>query len=209
MSMVCIFRCLDYSFEVAAPYPAELDRTLRLRDGTVVRVRPIRPEDSAIEQEFVRNLSAESKYFRFMSALGELPEAMLVRFTRIDYDREMALIALVCEQGHEVEIGVARYVVDGTASGCEFALVIADAWQHRGLGTILMLELISVARQRGLASMQGVVLATNSAMLGLAHALGFTVRTNAGEAHVRYVTKHFAPGAPVSQPAASAAANVN
>lgn len=208
MSMVCNLRCLDYSFGMTAPYPAELDRTLRLRDGTIIRVRPIRPEDRAIEQAFVRNLSAESKYFRFMSALGELPEAMLARFTRIDYEREMALIALVCEQGYEVEIGVARYVADGSAS-CEFALVIADAWQHRGLGTILMLELIAAARRRGLTSMQGMVLATNSAMLGLAHSLGFTIRTNAGDALVRYVTKHFAPDAPASQPAASAAANVN
>ncbi len=209
MSMICNLRCVDYPLGMTAPYPAELDRSLRLRDGTAVRVRPIRPEDSAIEQAFVRNLSAESKYFRFMSALGELPEAMLFRFTRIDYDREMALIALVCEQGHEVEIGVARYVVDGTASGCEFALAIADAWQHRGLGTILMLDLIAAARRHGLTSMQGMVLSTNSAMLGLAHALGFSIRTNAGDAHVRYVTKHFESNAPSSQPAAPTAANVN
>ena len=194
---------------MAAHYPAELDRCLRLRDGTLVRVRPIRADDRAIEQDFVRNLSAESKYFRFMSALGELPEAMLIRFTRIDYDREMALIALVCENGREMEIGVARYVIDGSASGCEFALVIADAWQHRGLGMILMLDLIATARQRGLTSMQGLVLATNTAMLGLVHALGFAIHSDAGDALVRNVTKHFAPDAPDSQPAASAAANVN
>lgn len=194
---------------MTGPYPSELDRSLRLRDGTLVRVRPIRAEDRAIEQAFVRNLSAESKYFRFMSALGELPEAMLVRFTRIDFEREMALIALVCEQGHEVEIGVARYVVDGTASGCEFGLVIADAWQHHGLGKILMLDLIAAARRRGLTSMDGMVLATNAAMLGLVHALGFITRTNAGDASVRYVTKHFDTDAPPSQPAAPVAANVN
>lgn len=207
--MICNSRCLDYPPGMPAPYPAELDRRLRLRDSTVVRVRPIRAEDGAIEQAFVRNLSAESKYFRFMSALGELPEAMLARFTRIDYDREMAFIALVCEQGQEVEIGVARYAVDGTDSGCEFALVIADAWQHRGLGTILMLDLIAAARRRGLTSMQGMVLATNSAMLGLAHALGFSIRTHPGDASVRYVTKHFGPDSPPSQPEAPAAANVN
>ena len=209
MSTICKWRRLVYSLDMTAPYPAKLNRSLRLSDGTLVRVRPIGAEDRAIEQEFVRNLSAESKYFRFKSALGELPEAMLIRFTRIDYDREMALIALVCENRREVEIGVARYVIDGTASGCEFALVIADAWQHRGLGTILMLDLIAAARRRGLTSMQGMVLSTNTAMLGLAHALGFSIRTNSGDALVRYVTIHFAPDAPASQPAASAAANVN
>lgn len=209
MSMVCNLRCVDYSPDMTAPYPAALDRSLRLRDGTRIRVRPIRADDRAIEQEFVRNLSADSKYFRFMSVLGELPEAMLVRFTRIDYDREMALIALACENGREVEIGVARYVIDDTGSGCEFALVIADAWQHRGLGTILMLDLIAAARRRGLTSMQGMVLATNTAMLGLAHALGFSVRTDAGDALVRYVTKHFDAEPADSQPAASIAANVN
>lgn len=200
---------MDYPLKMTTPYPAELDQSLRLRDGTLVRVRPIRADDRAIEQEFVRKLSADSKYFRFMSALGELPEAMLVRFTHIDYDREMALIALVCENGREVEIGVARYVIDDTASGCEFALVIADAWQHRGLGTILMLDLIAAARRRGLISMQGMVLATNTAMLGLARSLGFSIRTNTEDALVRYVTKHFDAEAADSQPAASAAANVN
>jgi acetyltransferase len=191
------------------PYPTELARSVRLRDGTLVSVRPIRPEDHAIEREFVRNLSADSKYFRFMSALGELPESMLNRFTHIDYDREMALIALVCENGRETEIGVARYVADDTGSGCEFAVAIADAWQHRGLGAILLLDLIAAARRYGFTCMHGIVLATNAGMLGLAHALGFAIRTQTGEALVRYVSKRFDADGPGSQSAASAAANVN
>ncbi len=174
---------------MAKPYPSELVRTLTLRDGTRVVVRPIRPEDRQIEREFVQQLSSESKYFRFMSGLRELSEAMLNRFTQIDYDREMALIALVCENGKETEIGVARYVVNPDNTSCEFAVAVADAWQDRGVGTALILGLAAAARARGLRSMEGIVVARNSRMLGLMNALGFSIRAEPGDASIRHVTK--------------------
>ncbi len=159
-----------------------------MRDGTRVTVRPIRPEDRQIEREFVQNLSDESKYFRFMSALRELNEAMLNRFTQIDYDREMALIAVVRENGLETEIGVARYVVDTDGTSCEFAVAVADAWQLRGVGSILMLNLVEVARARGLQVMEGIVMARNHQMLGLMSALGFSVRSEPGDVSVKHVS---------------------
>ena len=100
-----------------------------MRDGTRVVLRPIRPEYRQIEKAFVQQLSDESKYFRFMSALHELNDAMLNRFTQIDYDQEMALIAVVCENALETEIGVARYIVSARGTSCEFAVAFADAWQ--------------------------------------------------------------------------------
>ena len=172
---------------MATPYPAELVQALTLRDGTRAVVRPIRSEDRQIEQEFVQKLSDESKYFRFMGALRELNEAMLSRFTQIDYDREMALIAVVCENGLETEIGVARYVVNADGVNCEFAVAVADAWQHRGVGSALILSLVAVARARGLQVMEGIVLAGNYKMLGLMNALGFSIRTEPGDAAVRHV----------------------
>ena len=180
---------------MAKAYPSDLVQTLTLRDGTHVVVRPIRPEDRQIEREFVQRLSDESKYFRFMGALRELSESMLNRFTQIDYDREMALIAVVCENGRETEIGVARYVVNADNAGCEFAVVIADAWQHRGVGTALILCLAAVARSRGLQFMGGIVAAGNQKMLGLMNALGFRVQSDPGEASVKHVTRQLHPPA--------------
>jgi len=190
---------------MAKPYPSELVRTLTLRDGTRVVVRPIRPEDRQIEKEFVQQLSNESKYFRFMSGLRELSEAMLNRFTQIDYDRELALIAMVCENAKETEIGVARYVVNADNISCEFAVAVADAWQNRGVGTALILGLAAAARARGLRTMEGIVVARNSKMLGLMNALGFSVRAEPGDPSIRHVTKQLDMTSSASIRASSAA----
>jgi acetyltransferase len=191
------------------PYPSELVRTLTLRDGAHVVVRPIRPEDRQIEKEFVQRLSDESKYFRFMSALRELNNTMLDRFTQIDYDREMALIAVVCENGQETEIGVARYIVDSEGVDCEFALAVADAWQGRGVGSILILDLIEVARARGIRVMEGIVMAGNHKMLGLMHALGFSIRSEPGDASVKHLTMPLADPIDDAQRMPGSAADVN
>jgi len=195
---------------MAKPYPAELIQAFTLRDGTRVMVRPIRPEDRQIEKEFVQRLSDESRYFRFLGAVRELSETMLNRFTRIDYDREMALIAVVCEGGNETEIGVARYAVYADDVSCEFAVAIADAWQGRGLGTLLMLNLISAARKRGLQVMEGIVAARNHKMLGLMTSLGFSVRTDQGDASLKRVIKQLGVCPDTSGPAAgTVVADVN
>lgn len=174
---------------MANPYPMQLVQRLQLRDGTRVLIRPIKPADQQIEKEFVKGLSDESRYFRFLSGLRELSVAMLNRFTRIDYDREMALIAVICENDQETEIGVARYVVNDDNVSCEFALVVADAWQRRGVGSILMRHLIAAARQRGLQLMEGSVAAGNAKMLALMAALGFDVRAEPGNSSIRHATK--------------------
>jgi len=173
-------------------------------------MRPIRPEDRQIEKEFVQRLSDESRYFRFMSALRELTDAMLNRFTQIDYDQEMALIAVVCENGQETEIGVARYVVNADGTSCEFAIAVADAWQHRGVGSMLILGLVEAARARGLQVMEGIVMAGNRRMLGLINAHGFSVRSEPGNASVKHLTKLLSV-CPTDAPrmSDSAAADVN
>ncbi|CAN0510035.1 unnamed protein product, partial [Phaeothamnion confervicola] len=140
--------------------------------------------------EFVQKLSNESKYFRFMGALRELSESMLNRFTRIDYDREMALIALSCDNGQETEIGVARYVINPDPISCEFAIVVADAWQHRGVGSVLILGLINAAKARGLRIMEGIVMSANHKMLDLMTALGFAIEPVSGEPTLRHLVKY-------------------
>lgn len=184
----------------AIRYPQELIRNLTLRDGTRVVIRPIRPEDRQIEKEFVQNLSDEARYFRFLNAIRELSERMLTQFTRIDYFNEMALIAVIQENEKEIEIGVARYIVDPDGKSCEFAIVIADAWQGRGIGSRLMLHLMEAARSRGLATMEGLVLASNHKMLSLMAALGFRIEAAAGEPTLRRVVRQLG-----AQPAAAVA----
>ena len=179
-----------YAHMAIHPYPSYLETKWQLPDATDITIRPIRPEDAELEQDFIRGLSADTKYFRFMETLQELTPTMLVRFTQIDYDREMALMAITEEAGKEVELGIARYTTNPDAESCEFALVVSDKWQHRGLGHKLMTALMDVARTKALQRMEGEVLATNQAMLGLVSNLGFTVTTSPDDTAVKRVTKN-------------------
>jgi acetyltransferase len=164
-----------YAHMAIHPYPSELMTNWRLADGSSVMLRPIRPEDAEMEQEFVQNLSQSSRYFRFMNTVRELTPAMLARFTQIDYDREMAFVAVREEGGREIEVAVARYVSNPDGQTCEFAIVVADSWQCKGLGRRMLELLIEVARARALKAMVGQVLAGNQPMLALCIKLGFEI----------------------------------
>ena len=158
------------------PYPRHLRQEHRLDDGTRLIIRPIRPEDAESERTFVRDLSAQAKQFRFMYALNELTPTMLARFTQIDYDREMALVAFTEEDGKPVQQGVARYSINQDDTSCEFAIVVSDKRQNQGIGTRLMNALMDAARDHGLSTMEGTVLAENKAMLQLMSDLDFSRR---------------------------------
>ncbi len=178
-----------YAHMAIHPYPAHLATRLQLGSGAEILIRPIRPEDAAIEKAFVEGLSEQARYFRFMQALHELTPQMLVRFTQIDYDREMALIAVTREDGEEREIAVARYIINPDGISCEFAIVVADAWSHQGIGTQLMQRLIEVARARGLQVMEGEVLSRNLPMLDMTRHLGFRIMARADDPDVMLVSK--------------------
>jgi acetyltransferase len=167
-------------------YPREVE----LRDGTRVSIRPIGPEDAQREQGFVRGLSPESRYLRFMNTIRELSPAMLESFTHPDPAREIALVALTQEAPEPRQIGVARCVrADPQADSAEFAIAVADEWQGKGLGSALMRELMAAAQAHGLRRLEGWVLATNHAMLELMHALGFEVSGALDDARLRHVAK--------------------
>jgi acetyltransferase len=163
----------QYAHMSIHPYPGNLIETFELPDGTQLRIRPIRPEDAVLERTFVDSLSDRSRYLRFGYALKKITLPMLSRFTQIDYDREMALIALEPTDEGERQIGVARYVTYPDGRGCEFAIVVSDEWQGRGVATQLMRSLIKVAGDRRLEYMEGVVLRENRNMLQFARQLGF------------------------------------
>ncbi|MGD8840688.1 MAG: bifunctional acetate--CoA ligase family protein/GNAT family N-acetyltransferase, partial [Gammaproteobacteria bacterium] len=167
-----------YDHMAIHPYPSHLVSECRLKDDTRITIRPIRPEDATIEQSFVRSLSPQSKRFRFMESLNELTQQMLIRFTQLDYNRELALIAVLEQDEGEVELGVARYVTNIDGDSCEFALVVTDQWHNRGIGTQLMTALIDAARAKGLKVMNGEILVDNHNMRRLVEKLGFAVSRN-------------------------------
>ncbi|MBI3901329.1 MAG: bifunctional acetate--CoA ligase family protein/GNAT family N-acetyltransferase [Nitrosomonadales bacterium] len=178
-----------YAHMAIYPYPAHLVTQWQLPDGTDITIRPIRPEDAELEQEFVRGLSEETKYFRFMNTVHELSEAMLVRFTQLDYDREIALLAVTEKNGKEIEIGVCRYAINPDGASCEFALVVSDQWQHKAVGHKLMGSLMDAARSKGLKTMEGEVLASNHNMLKLVATLGFSIAASEEDAAIRKICR--------------------
>ncbi|MCU7941311.1 MAG: bifunctional acetate--CoA ligase family protein/GNAT family N-acetyltransferase [Candidatus Thiodiazotropha sp. (ex Cardiolucina cf. quadrata)] len=169
------------------PYPVNLVNSTQLPNGTNIVIRPIRPEDADLEQTFTRQLSDEAKYFRFMSSIQELTPEMLTRFTQIDYHNEMALIAVTEDGNHEIELGVARYVINPDKKSCEFALVVSDQWQRQGIGHKLMHQLMEVARDRGLEKMEGEVLSNNFKMLDLMKSLYFHISTSPDDNSIKQV----------------------
>lgn len=173
-----------YQHMAIHPYPHDLVRSFQTAEGEDITIRPIRPEDAEIEQAFVRNLSPKAKHFRFMQGVRELTPDMLVRFTQLDYDRELALIAVVQEEGEEREIAVARYSINPDGESCEFAVVVSDEWQGRGVGSELMRQLMNAAKDKGIKRIEGQVLKDNTEMLGLMDFLGFESAPSAEEPSV-------------------------
>src|SRR5260221_11320359 len=121
--------------EFSSAYPAHWVASWPLGVAASITVRPTRPGDIDLEMEFARKLSKETRYNRFLGGGVRLTPEMLEKFTRIDFSRDMALMATATLEGAEAAIGVARYVRLAEGATCEFAITIADAWQSRGIGS--------------------------------------------------------------------------
>lgn len=173
---------LRYRHMAIFPYPIELEHTIRLKDGTALLLRPIRPDDAERERAFVAGLSDESRYSRFQHSVSELSAETIARFTQLDYGREMALVAL--DAGTDQIVGVARYFPNPDRISVEFAVAIADAWQGRGLGMALMKSLLSCAREAGFRRVDGSVLPNNLGMLQLVEKLGFVIEESDDPARI-------------------------
>jgi len=167
---------------VISPYPDQYEVTTHTRGGLDIFIRPIKPEDAPLLMKFFHGLSQESIYYRFFSPLKTLPKKMLARFTQLDYDRDMALVAMEQSQSEEKILGVARLMSKAGGIEPEFAVVVGDPWQGKGVGVALMENLIAIAKKRGMESIWGLVLAENTHMLALARKLGFDISRVPGEA---------------------------
>jgi len=164
-----------YAHMAIHPYPHELAQQQQLANGTNITLRPIRPEDAEMESRFVDRLSERSKYFRFRQSLHALTPDMLVRFTQIDYDREMAFVAVTEDASLPKELGVGRYIINPDGRSAEFALVVADDCQCLGIGSRLLVILMATAKAQGVVMFEAEVLAGNAGMLALLAKLGFTI----------------------------------
>ena len=178
-----------YAHMAIHPYPHELISHHQLSNGINICIRPIRPEDADLETNFHSRLSDRTKYFRFMQALHELTPEMIVRFTQIDYDREMAFIAITEDEHKITELAVGRYLTNPDGQSVEFALVVADDCHNLGIGTRLMTSLMQSAKTKGMLFFEGEVLAINQPMLSLVSKLGFSIEAIAQNQDIVRVVK--------------------
>ena len=163
---------------VISPYPAEDESHLVTKQGARLFVRPVRPGDVHLFQSFFKALSPGTIYYRFFSYVKELSPRMLARFTQIDYDREIALVALNDDPEAEQMLGVARIIGDPDGKEGEFAVVVDDLWHGVGIGSNLLEKCLTIAKKRGFQRIYGFVLGENQGMLALGKKLGFQVKAH-------------------------------
>ena len=156
-------------------YPEQYETRETTTHGLRILVRPIKPEDAPLLMELFENLSPESRYRRFFSPMKSLSRDFLVRFTQIDYDRHIGLVALHGEGDEEKMLGVARVIMDPDRKNAEFSVAVGDKWQGQGVGRRLLERCLDAGRDYGVETVQGYVLVENKQMLNLGRELGFEV----------------------------------
>ena len=186
------------------PYPRGLLRSVELKGGVAVLLRPIRPEDAEAEKRFISRLSPRTSYLRFHAPVRELTVERLVRYTQIDYDREMAFVAIDSSEGQAEIRGISRYTRNPDGVSAEFGVIVEDAWQGRGLGHVLMQALEDTARARGLTELIGYVLRDNSEMGAMMQRRGYGPHRDHDDPGVTRFIKPLID-APPAQPEASGA----
>ena len=169
-----------YPHLIITPYPTRYITPWKLSDGTEVLLRPIRPEDEPAEHEMLSSLSEDTLKTRFFSVIKDISHEWLILFCNIDYDRHMAIVAEMEENGKKRMIGVARLIMDQDLKSGEVAVLVQDRFQGKRLGTKFVGMLIGIARERGLEEIRADVLTENERMLNIFRRLGFTT--------------HFVPG---------------
>ncbi|NNK00067.1 MAG: GNAT family N-acetyltransferase [Desulfatitalea sp.] len=157
-------------------YPDHYEVTVELPGVGPLIVRPIRKDDAPLFEALFKSLTPRSVYLRFFTILRQLPPAMLARFTQIDYAHEIALVALIDDNGLQTMVGDARVIETGEAGGAEFSVMVKDPWQGKGIGACLLHHCLAISQRRGYRHVHGIVLPDNRQMLALGRKLGFTIR---------------------------------
>jgi acetyltransferase len=157
------------------PYPQEHEQLITIKSGEQLLLRPIRPEDEPAHAEFISNVSKEDLYKRFFTDVGEFNHEALANLTQIDYDREIAFIAVETKGDNERILGVSRVLADPENFDAEFAVLIRSDLKGVGLGRILMQKIVDYSRDKGTKQLSGMTMPTNRGMLTLAQKLGFEI----------------------------------
>lgn len=159
-------------------YPAEYELTTTLNDGTPVFLRPIRPDDEALIKDMFYSFSEQTIYYRFHHTVKAMPHEKLQIFCNVDYESEMAIVAVVGEGEKEQIIAVARFMTDPARQSAELAFVVRDDWQRKGLGTLLHNQLVRIAYGKGIRRYTADVLVENIGMLKIFHRCGLNIETS-------------------------------
>jgi acetyltransferase len=166
---------------VISPYPNEYEEEVITEDDVELFVRPIRPEDEPLLKDLFESLSPQSIYYRFFSPMKSFPHSMLARFTQIDYDREIAMVAIHHEENSEKMLGVSRIMLELNQVDAEFSIVVRDEWHGKGIGAALLKRCLEIAAKQGIQKVWGYVMSDNTRMLALGRKLGFEVKRISGE----------------------------
>jgi acetyltransferase len=177
-------------------YPGWLESTERLRDGTEVQLRPVKPEDEPLLEDLAAHMTPEDLRLRFFATMRGLSPALAWKLTHIDYDRAMALVAL--KDG--VALGGARFHAEEDRSRAEYAIAVRSDWKGHGLGYLLMTRLIALAREWGIGELTGQVLRENKPMLDMCRELGFSVASDHAEPTIMRVCKTLTSDPPPPSP---------
>jgi len=165
---------------VISPYPNQYESNIVNEEIGELLIRPIKPEDAPLLLELFDSLAPQSVYFRFFTPMKKLPHTMLARFTQIDYDREIAMVAIQVKNGKDKMLGVARACLEWNQKDAEFAAVVGDQWHGKGVGAELLKQVLAIAKERKIKRIVGTVLAENKKMLNLGKKMGMTISLEPG-----------------------------
>jgi acetyltransferase len=158
---------------VISPYPDQYEFHVKTTSGVLLFIRPIKPEDAELFVELFNTLSPTSIYYRFFRAMKQLSHKMLARFTQVDYDREISMVAIEGGRGNEKMIGVSQVFIHPDGKHGEFSILVGDPWHGKGVGAKLLEHVLKIAKKRGILTVWGTVLRENINMLALGRKLGF------------------------------------
>ena len=169
---------------VISPYPKKYETLWKLRDGRTVLLRPIKPEDEPLWLEMFQNFSEESIRFRFFQIIKDTPHETRVRYCNIDYDREIAIVPELTEDGRKKILGVARVSIEPDRKAGEIAFIVADPWQGLGLGTKMVDYTLEICKDMKIETVYALILPDNYRAISLMKKMGFTIEYS-GEGTVR------------------------
>jgi acetyltransferase len=160
---------------VISPYPKKYEILWLLKNGQEVLLRPIKPEDEPLWLEMFQSLSEESIRYRFFQMLKDTPHEVRVRYCNVDYDREIAIVAEIVENGKRKILGVSRISIESDEKNSEMAFLVSDYWQGLGLGTKMVDYVLDIAKEKGMEKVHAIILQDNYRALSLTKKMGFKI----------------------------------